>query len=133
LSSHSLAERFWALDPIDGTKGFLRGDQYAIALALVENREVKLGVLACPNLHVDIRQPRGKRGCIFLWQRFESLRAGLPAIVTEKTGTKEIVSEYGTEFIRKVNPIDLAEGFYIISQTYSISNSAFHSTSSVQK
>jgi 3'(2'), 5'-bisphosphate nucleotidase len=27
------ASRFWTLDPIDGTKGFLRGDQYAIALA----------------------------------------------------------------------------------------------------
>ncbi|NBB74735.1 MAG: 3'(2'),5'-bisphosphate nucleotidase, partial [Bacteroidetes bacterium] len=28
-------DRFWTLDPIDGTKGFVRGDQYAIALALV--------------------------------------------------------------------------------------------------
>jgi 3'(2'), 5'-bisphosphate nucleotidase len=42
--------RFWALDPIDGTKGFLRGEQYAVALALLEGGEVKLGVLACPNL-----------------------------------------------------------------------------------
>ena len=30
------AGRFWTLDPIDGTKGFLRGDQYAIALALID-------------------------------------------------------------------------------------------------
>jgi 3'(2'), 5'-bisphosphate nucleotidase len=66
LSSHSLAERFWVLDPIDGTKGFLRGDQYAIALALVENGEVKLGVLACPDLYVDIQRPQGKRGCLFV-------------------------------------------------------------------
>ena len=43
-------DRFWTLDPIDGTKGFLRGDQYAIALALVEQGEVKLGVLGCPAL-----------------------------------------------------------------------------------
>jgi 3'(2'), 5'-bisphosphate nucleotidase len=42
--------RFWALDPIDGTKGFLRGDQYAVALALVVNHEVQMGALACPNL-----------------------------------------------------------------------------------
>jgi 3'(2'), 5'-bisphosphate nucleotidase len=42
--------RFWTLDPIDGTKGYLRGGQYAIALALVENGEVQLGVLGCPNL-----------------------------------------------------------------------------------
>jgi len=42
--------RFWALDPIDGTKGFLRGDQYAVALALVVKSEVQIGALACPNL-----------------------------------------------------------------------------------
>ncbi len=42
--------RFWTVDPIDGTKGFLRGEQYAIALALIEEGEVILGVLGCPNL-----------------------------------------------------------------------------------
>nr|AUS89422.1 inositol monophosphatase family protein [Sesuvium portulacastrum] len=42
--------RHWVLDPIDGTKGFLRGDQYAIALALLDRGRVVLGVLACPNL-----------------------------------------------------------------------------------
>lgn len=43
-------ERFWTLDPVDGTKGYLRGEQYAVALALIENGAVKLGVLGCPNL-----------------------------------------------------------------------------------
>jgi 3'(2'), 5'-bisphosphate nucleotidase len=43
-------ERYWTLDPIDGTKGFLRGEQYAIALGLIENGRVVLGVLGCPNL-----------------------------------------------------------------------------------
>lgn len=43
-------ERYWALDPIDGTKGFLRNEQYAIALALIEEGRVVLGALACPNL-----------------------------------------------------------------------------------
>ena len=42
--------RFWTLDPIDGTKGFLRGDQYAVALALVVDGVVQLGVLGCPKL-----------------------------------------------------------------------------------
>lgn len=41
---------YWTLDPIDGTKGFLRGEQYAVALGLIENGEVVLGVLGCPNL-----------------------------------------------------------------------------------
>jgi HAL2 family 3'(2'),5'-bisphosphate nucleotidase len=43
-------QRYWVLDPVDGTKGFLRKEQYAIALALVERGDVLLGVLACPNL-----------------------------------------------------------------------------------
>lgn len=42
--------RFWVLDPIDGTKGFLRGDQYAIALALIDSGRPVLGVLGCPKL-----------------------------------------------------------------------------------
>ncbi|HXK23068.1 MAG TPA: 3'(2'),5'-bisphosphate nucleotidase [Myxococcota bacterium] len=42
--------RYWTLDPIDGTKGFLRGEQYAVALALIEGGEVVLGVLGCPSL-----------------------------------------------------------------------------------
>jgi HAL2 family 3'(2'),5'-bisphosphate nucleotidase len=43
-------ERFWTLDPIDGTKGFLRGEQYAVALALVVEGQVVVAALACPNL-----------------------------------------------------------------------------------
>jgi 3'(2'), 5'-bisphosphate nucleotidase len=40
--------RFWTLDPVDGTKGLLRGGQYAAALALVEGGDIVLGGLACP-------------------------------------------------------------------------------------
>lgn len=58
--------RYWTLDPIDGTKGYIRGDQYAIALALVEAGEVKLGVLGCPALPVDAAQPEGERGVLFV-------------------------------------------------------------------
>ena len=43
-------KQFWVLDPIDGTKGFLRGDQYAVALALVKDGLPQIGVLGCPNL-----------------------------------------------------------------------------------
>ena len=41
---------FWCLDPIDGTKGFLRGSQFAIALAYVEDGNPTIGVLGCPHL-----------------------------------------------------------------------------------
>ncbi|RKF54827.1 3',5'-bisphosphate nucleotidase [Erysiphe neolycopersici] len=47
--------RVWVLDPIDGTKGFLRGGQYAVCLALIVDGQVKVGVLGCPNLNlIDI-------------------------------------------------------------------------------
>ena len=49
----SVSRRYWTLDPIDGTKGFLRGDQYAVALALVEEGQVQVGVLGCPALDPD--------------------------------------------------------------------------------
>jgi len=50
---------YWTLDPIDGTKGFLRGEQFAIALALVQDGRVGLGILGCPNL------PVGSGGTMF--------------------------------------------------------------------
>ncbi len=45
--------RFWTLDPIDGTKGFLRGGQYAVSLALLIEGKIEVGVLGCPNLSPD--------------------------------------------------------------------------------
>ena len=58
--SDASAPRYWTLDPIDGTKGFLRGEQYAIALALLEDGRVTVGALGCPNLEVD-----GRPGALF--------------------------------------------------------------------
>jgi 3'(2'), 5'-bisphosphate nucleotidase len=58
--------RFWVLDPIDGTKGFLRGDQYAVALALMDRGRVALGVLGCPHLLWDNGDGHGLRGCLFV-------------------------------------------------------------------
>jgi 3'(2'), 5'-bisphosphate nucleotidase len=59
--------RFWTLDPVDGTKGFLRGEQYAVALALIENGEVVLGVLGCPSLPL-VTAAGGQKGCLFVAQ-----------------------------------------------------------------
>ncbi len=55
------AEMFWTLDPIDGTKGFLRSEQYAIALALVVEGQPVCAVLACPNL----ANADGSKGALF--------------------------------------------------------------------
>ena len=54
--------RCWALDPIDGTKGFLRGGQYAVCLAFMVDGEVKVGVIGCPNLPHDASSPKPKEG-----------------------------------------------------------------------
>jgi 3'(2'), 5'-bisphosphate nucleotidase len=64
-------ERYWTLDPIDGTKGFLRGEQYAIALGLIEGGRVVLGVLGCPNLV----GPDGQPGCLLSAARGEGAQA----------------------------------------------------------
>ncbi len=56
--------RYWTVDPIDGTKGFLRKEQYSVALALIENGDIKLGVLGCPNLPLDFDAPEKGAGCI---------------------------------------------------------------------
>lgn len=51
-SASRFSERFWTLDPIDGTKGFLRGQQYAISLALIVEGQIEVALLGCPNLPV---------------------------------------------------------------------------------
>lgn len=59
--------RVWALDPIDGTKGFLRQGQYAVCLALLEQGSPVLGVIGCPNLPVDFKNPSSsEKGVVFV-------------------------------------------------------------------
>jgi 3'(2'), 5'-bisphosphate nucleotidase len=55
--------RFWTLDPIDGTRGFIRGDQYALALALIEQGRVEIGLLGCPQLTDDRQAGVGWIAC----------------------------------------------------------------------
>lgn len=60
---------FWTLDPIDGTKGFLRGEQYAVSLAWIEAGSPVIGVVGCPNLSADFARPfddPDPHGCIYL-------------------------------------------------------------------
>ena len=56
----------WTLDPIDGTKGFLRGEQYAVCLALLVDAKVQVGIMGCPNLPLDASKPDGPKGCLFI-------------------------------------------------------------------
>ncbi|KAJ3272166.1 hypothetical protein HDV01_005931 [Terramyces sp. JEL0728] len=58
--------RFWTLDPIDGTKGFLRGEQFAVCLSLIVNGEVKVAIQGCPNLPRNINDPASNRGSLMV-------------------------------------------------------------------
>lgn len=60
--------KHWVLDPVDGTLGFVRGDQYAVALALIENGQVVVGVLGCPNYSIKKKLVNNSVSKSDLWQ-----------------------------------------------------------------
>lgn len=60
---------FWTLDPVDGTKGFLRGDQYAVALAFIRDGKVHVGALGCPELADGTRPDKGGQGSLLVARR----------------------------------------------------------------
>ena len=83
LGAAEPTERFWTLDPIDGTKGFLRGGQYAVALALIAGGEVELAVLGCPGMG-----DAGTGGLVFSATRGQGTRVS-PAI--DPTDSRPVV------------------------------------------
>ena len=60
--SWSRTGRTWVLDPVDGTKGFLRGDHFAVALALLDGGQPVFGVLGCPTITLE---PPPQSGTLF--------------------------------------------------------------------
>jgi 3'(2'), 5'-bisphosphate nucleotidase len=63
--------RFWTLDPLDGTKGFLRDGQYAVALALVVGGKVVVGAIACPKLGLPTCRSSPEEGSVAVAVRGE--------------------------------------------------------------
>ncbi len=61
--------RYWSVDPIDGTLGFVRGEHYAIALALVEDGQPVLGVVGCPTLPLSGGARPDEVGCLLVAER----------------------------------------------------------------
>lgn len=109
----SVGARYWTLDPIDGTKGFLRGDQYAVALALVENGDLKVGVLGCPYLPVDAAQPNGPRGVLFWAARGEGawaepLNGGANA--RSEAALLRVVTDSASPAFRMVESVESGHG-----------------------
>ncbi|KAF0561846.1 3,5-bisphosphate nucleotidase [Gigaspora margarita] len=58
--------RMWTVDPVDGTKGFIRGGNYAVGISLIIDGEVHLSVIGCPNFLVNFKEPESKKGCLFI-------------------------------------------------------------------
>ncbi len=62
----------WIIDPIDGTRGYLTGQQYCVCLALAENGVVQFGGAGCPRLGDRGLLVAGARGSgAWAWQGFD--------------------------------------------------------------
>lgn len=72
---------YWVLDPIDGTRGFLRGGNalYVIGLALVVDGKPVLGVMGCPNVgfHFSPDGMQMARESFQVERKFEKFQRGL--------------------------------------------------------
>lgn len=95
--------RFWILDPVDGTKGFLRGDQYAVALALMEDGQIVLGVLGCPNLSLNLHHSAGPDGCLFVAVKGEgAYMRDLAGSSERRIGVAEVDRSFEAVFVESV-------------------------------
>lgn len=64
-------ESYWVLDPLDGTKGFIRGNQYAISLGHINKGTIDVGILACPRLRLPHLSDGDnvQQGCLFFAEK----------------------------------------------------------------
>jgi len=88
-------ERFWLIDPIDGTKGFIRqtGD-FAINIALVENGRATLGVIAVPVSRAVYRAVAGG-GAFKNEAKISNERTGPPThVVMSRSQSRPEVEEF---------------------------------------
>lgn len=98
-----VSSRYWTLDPIDGTKGFLRGDQYAVALAMFADGEVKVGVLACPALTLTLKAGE-TTGILFVAVRGEG--ATMQAIENGTPEPAKVTDSSDAEHFRFVESVE---------------------------
>ena len=101
-------DRYWTLDPIDGTKGFVRGDQYAIALALIEDGAVKLGVMACPALSINPIVENTERGVVFVAVQGEG--ASQIALKTGKSYPIQVAQPNSAIDLRLIESVETDHG-----------------------
>ncbi|KAL7818983.1 carbohydrate phosphatase [Trichoderma gracile] len=97
--------RFWIMDPVDGTASFLRGQQYAVSLALVEDGREVLAVVCYPNLSLD-----DNGGGIVAEESVDVHGCGvmLSAIRGEGTEYRKLSTGYSLSPARKLNRLPTA-------------------------
>lgn len=115
----SVADRFWTLDPIDGTKGFLRNDQYAIALALIEDGQVQVAALACPALPISLDDPNSSIGSLFVAVRGQGAEM---AVLNDAVFTPIQVkaSSDSTEGLRFVESVESGHGNHELQEAIAL-------------
>ncbi len=102
------SELTWAIDPIDGTKGFLRRDQFAVAIGVLVGGEPFAGVLVCPNLPVDDEHPEAGHGVAFLAARGRgTLRQPLAGGEARRVRVSDV---HGPEQARVLGSVESAHG-----------------------
>jgi len=122
-SSGGSKGRIWALDPIDGTKGFLRGGQYAVCLALMVDGDVKVGVLGCPNLPIDDSAPLSADVGVD-----QTDSEGKGVVFSAVLGEGAVSRPLGTAGLEKSSPIQVKPVHDITDATFCESVEAAHSS-----
>ncbi len=84
-------KRFWMVDPLDGTKEFIkRNDEFTVNIALIENQQPILGVLAVPVTGIVYYAAKGLGAFKFKSSKFnlQSWGESKPETWNEKLETK---------------------------------------------
>ncbi|KAF7302499.1 3'(2'),5'-bisphosphate nucleotidase [Mycena chlorophos] len=109
--------RMWTIDPIDGTKGFLRGEQYAVCVSLLVDAQVQLGIIGCPNLPLDMSNPDGPRGSIFVAVRGQGCYQ-LP-ITGPQTETRVTMPAFTPSTLNTLESVEAAHSSHSTTETIS--------------
>lgn len=120
----------WALDPIDGTKGFLRGGQYAVCLALLEDGEPVLGVMGTPNLPLDYKNSSSEKGVLFVTTKGAgAFQVSLLQIPTDDSKLRSILCYTQRSYASAdLQPIHMAEISSLSEASFCESVEAGHSS-----
>ncbi|KJZ74395.1 hypothetical protein HIM_06205 [Hirsutella minnesotensis 3608] len=112
--------RTWIFDPIDGTKTYLRGELYAINVALLVDGKQMLGAVGCPNLSMNAKGPISNadvasagEGCIVFAVKghgafVRPMQGSIEAVQPTRLSRVDARSSDAIHFVTCVNLVDSA-------------------------